>query len=53
MGEEEKADVSFNAFPLTSIDRQILAMKDEDFHLTQWDELREIICMHWHNYPRM
>lgn len=33
-----------NAFPLTAIDRQILAMKDEDFHCLEWKELREIIC---------
>ena len=32
-----------NAFPLTEIDRQILAMKDEDFHLIKWQELKEII----------
>jgi len=31
------------AFPLTAIDREILAMKDEDFALVTWVELKEII----------
>lgn len=31
------------AFPLTAIDREILAMKDEDFALVTWEELKEII----------
>ena len=31
------------AFPLTAIDREILAMKDEDFSLVTWEELKEII----------
>ena len=32
------------AFPLTAIDREIIAMNDEDFPLVKWDELTEIIC---------
>lgn len=40
----EGSAVNFDAFPLTDIDRQILSMRDEDYHLTQWDELTEIIC---------
>lgn len=40
-----KGEVDFNAFPLTAIDRQILAMTDEEYHLTEWDELKEIICI--------
>jgi hypothetical protein len=32
-----------NAFPLTAIDREILAMRDEDFSLVTWAELKEII----------
>jgi hypothetical protein len=35
------------AFPLTAIDREILAMKDEDFALVTWEDLKEIIG----NYP--
>ncbi|THW70204.1 hypothetical protein D6D25_00632 [Aureobasidium pullulans] len=31
------------AFPLTAIDREIIAMNDEDFPLVKWDELTEII----------
>lgn len=38
-------EVDFNAFPLTAMDKQILAMTDEEYHLTEWDELREIICI--------
>ncbi|KAK6005050.1 hypothetical protein QM012_007829 [Aureobasidium pullulans] len=33
-----------HAFPLTAIDREILAMKDEDFSLVTWEELKEIIA---------
>lgn len=35
--------INNNAFPLTAIDREILAMKDEDFSLVTWEELKEII----------
>lgn len=31
------------AFNLTPLDRQLLAMKDEDFIAHSWDELRDII----------
>jgi hypothetical protein len=34
-----------HAFPLTAIDREILAMKDEDFALVTWEQLKEIIGM--------
>jgi hypothetical protein len=30
-------------FPLTDIDRWVLSQTDEEFHLHNWDELREII----------
>ncbi|KAI4721358.1 hypothetical protein E4T48_02452 [Aureobasidium sp. EXF-10727] len=33
-----------HAFPLTAIDREILAMKDEDFSLVTWEDLKEIIA---------
>ncbi|KAH0371006.1 hypothetical protein KCU65_g2176, partial [Aureobasidium melanogenum] len=36
--------INNNAFPLTAIDREILAMKDEDFSLVTWEELKEIIA---------
>lgn len=42
---DKEAIERFNAFPLTDIDRQILSMTDEEYHLTQWDELSEIICI--------
>ena len=35
--------INNHAFPLTAIDREILAMKDEDFSLVTWEELKEII----------
>ena len=37
-GREEEAP-----FPLTDVDKWVLSQKDEDFHLHDWDELREII----------
>ena len=30
-------------FPLTDVDKWVLSQNDEDFHLHNWDELREII----------
>jgi hypothetical protein len=30
-------------FPLTEIDKWVLSQTDEEFHLHDWDELREII----------
>lgn len=30
-------------FPLTPLDRQILAQKDEDYHAHTWEELKDII----------
>ncbi|KAI5201764.1 hypothetical protein AUEXF2481DRAFT_694690 [Aureobasidium subglaciale EXF-2481] len=33
-----------NAFPLTEIDRQILAMTDEEFSLVTWEQLKDIIA---------
>ncbi|PNS20211.1 N-acetylglucosamine-induced protein 1 [Sphaceloma murrayae] len=35
--------MSSGGIPLTSIDREILAMKDSDFHLLTWSDLRHII----------
>ena len=31
-------------FHLTDKDKEILAMRDEDYELQTWDELRELIC---------
>lgn len=36
-------DLNNPPFPLTAIDRQILATPDEDYHRTTWGELRDII----------
>jgi len=30
-------------FPLTEVDKWVLSQTDEEFHLHDWDELREII----------
>lgn len=35
--------MSNNAFPLTAIDRELLAMNDQDFSLVTWAELTDII----------
>jgi hypothetical protein len=29
-------------FPLTDVDKWVLSQTDEEFHLHNWDELREI-----------
>jgi hypothetical protein len=39
----DEIDDSNPPFVLTEIDRQVLATRDEDFHLVTWPELREII----------
>ncbi|KAG8629903.1 hypothetical protein KVT40_001522 [Elsinoe batatas] len=38
-------NVTEGGIPLTAIDRELLAMKDEDFHRVTWDELRHIILV--------
>jgi hypothetical protein len=30
-------------FPLTEVDKWVLSQTDEEFHLHDWDELKEII----------
>ena len=30
-------------FPLTPLDRQVLAQKDEEYHAHTWEELKDII----------
>jgi len=32
-----------SGIPLTAIDREVLATKDEDFHLVTWEELKHVI----------
>jgi hypothetical protein len=32
------------AFFLTDKDKEILSMRDEDYKLQTWDELKELIC---------
>lgn len=44
MGDiDDELDLNNPPFPLTSIDREILATKDEDYHRTTWDDLKQII----------
>jgi hypothetical protein len=38
-------DLESPPFPLTAVDRAVLAMKDEDFHAHSWPELKQIIGM--------
>jgi hypothetical protein len=39
----EEIDLNNPPFPLTAIDRELLATKDVDFHRTTWDDLGKII----------
>jgi hypothetical protein len=41
--EVNEIDYDNPPFPLTAIDRELLAMKDEDFHRITWDDLKDII----------
>ncbi|KAK4502898.1 hypothetical protein PRZ48_006324 [Zasmidium cellare] len=40
----DEIDYNDPPFPLTAIDREILATKDEDYHRITWDDLKEIIA---------
>ncbi|EME45764.1 hypothetical protein DOTSEDRAFT_171351 [Dothistroma septosporum NZE10] len=39
----DEIDYNDPPFPLTAIDREILATKDDDYHRITWDNLKEII----------
>ena len=41
----DELDLNDPPFPLTAIDREILATKDEDYHRTTWQDLERIIGM--------
>jgi hypothetical protein len=41
----DELDLNDPPFPLTAIDREILATKDEDYHRTTWEDLKRIIGM--------
>ena len=43
VGEEAELDLNNPPFPLTAIDREILATRDEDYHRTTWGDLKRII----------
>jgi hypothetical protein len=43
VGDEEELDLNNPPFPLTAIDREILATRDEDYHRTTWGDLKQII----------
>jgi hypothetical protein len=43
VGDEEELDLNNPPFPLTAIDREILATRDEDYHRTTWSDLKQII----------
>jgi hypothetical protein len=40
---DEELDLNNPPFPLTAIDREILATRDEDYHRTTWGDLKQII----------
>lgn len=42
----DELDLNTPPFPLTAIDREILATRDEDYHRTTWSDLKHIIGMH-------
>ena len=38
-------------FPLTEVDKWVLSQTDEEFHMHDWEELKEIVG-EWAVYPR-
>ncbi|KAK3722947.1 hypothetical protein LTR37_002092 [Vermiconidia calcicola] len=46
MGDAPDTDIDYDnpPFPLTAIDRELLSMRDEDFHKITWDDLKNIIA---------
>ncbi|KJY01810.1 hypothetical protein TI39_contig278g00048 [Zymoseptoria brevis] len=45
MGDVDPDNIDYDhpPFPLTAIDRELLATKDEDYHRITWDDLKQII----------
>jgi len=43
--DEAPLDLNNPPFPLTAIDREILATQDEDYHKTTWEDLENIVGM--------
>ncbi len=48
MGDDRDAKdvpvgIENSPFPLTEVDRWVLSQTDEEFHLHNWEELKEII----------
>jgi hypothetical protein len=44
MGDKVEEVVAAPVFHLTDKDKEILAMRDEDYKLQTWEELKELIC---------
>lgn len=44
----DEIDYDNPPFPLTAIDRELLSMRDEDFHTITWSDLRIIIGRVWY-----
>jgi hypothetical protein len=40
---DDELDLNNPPFPLTAIDREILATRDEDYHRITWSDLKQII----------
>lgn len=49
--DERQAVDNFDAFPLTAMDKKILSMTDEEYPLTSWSELSDIICISFYTFP--
>ena len=45
-GEKAGTVADVPVFHLTDKDKEILAMRDEDYKLQTWDELKDLICTH-------
>ena len=45
MTDDANKVIEDSPFPLTDTDRWILSQTDEEFHLHDWDELKDIIGM--------
>jgi hypothetical protein len=49
---DEELDLNNPPFPLTAIDREILATRDEDYHRTTWSDLKQIIGIAESDYAK-
>jgi len=50
--DPDEIDYNNPPFPLTTIDRKILATRDEDYHRITWADLRDIVSKLTHHKPK-